>query len=89
MPDADLYRAAQTGSILQPEVLVQQAARMLHHERIRALAIEFAAQWLEIREFDQHEGKNERMFPTFVAAARPCTRNRSVSSKTSFAPTEP
>ncbi len=66
MPDAELFRVAATGSIREPDVLVEQARRMLQHARTRTLAVEFAAQWLGIREFDQYEGKNERLFPTFT-----------------------
>ena len=66
MPDGELSRLAGTGSLRDPEVLVGQAGRMLRHARTRALAVEFAAQWLGFREFDQDQGKNERLFPTFV-----------------------
>ena len=66
MPDGELFRFAATGSLRDPEVLAGQAGRMLKHERVRALALEFAAQWLGFREFDQDHGKNERLFPTFA-----------------------
>ena len=66
MPDDELFRLAATGSIRDPEVLVRQAGRMLRDSRTRALAVEFAAQWLGFREFDQNQGKNERLFPTFA-----------------------
>ena len=65
-PDDELFRLAATGSIRDPEVLVRQAGRMLGDDRTRALAVEFAAQWLGFREFDQDQGKNERLFPTFA-----------------------
>ena len=38
--------------------------------RARGLATEFACQWLEIRDFDTHDEKSERHFPTF-AQVRP------------------
>jgi len=66
MPDRELFRRAATGSLRAPEVLAGQAGRMLRHARTRALAVEFAAQWLGFREFDQDRGKNERLFPTFA-----------------------
>ena len=66
MPDVELFRLAATGAIRDPEVLVRQVGRMLKHDRARALAVEFAAQWLGFREFDQDQGKNERLFPTFA-----------------------
>lgn len=65
MPDGELFRLAATGSLRDPEVLAGQAGRMLEHARVRALALEFAAQWLGFREFDRNQGKNERLFPTF------------------------
>ncbi|MCA9270431.1 MAG: DUF1588 domain-containing protein, partial [Planctomycetales bacterium] len=40
-------------------------ARMLKDERVRALAIEFGAQWIHVRGFDAMQEKNERLFPTF------------------------
>ncbi|MCY3759093.1 MAG: DUF1592 domain-containing protein, partial [Acidobacteria bacterium] len=66
MPDRELFRRAATGSLRDPEVLAGQAGRMLGHARTRALAVEFAAQWLGFREFDRDQGKNERLFPTFA-----------------------
>lgn len=66
MPDGELFRLASSGSLRDPEVLAGQAGRMLEHGRVRALALEFAAQWLGFREFDQDQGKNERLFPTFT-----------------------
>ena len=67
MPDANLRRVAARGTIKNPEVLTEQTKRMLRNTRVGALAIEFAAQWLGFREFDQHEGINEDRFPEFAA----------------------
>ena len=66
MPDGELFRLAGRGSLRDPELLSGQAGRMLKHARTRALAVEFAAQWLGFREFDQDQGKNEGLFPTFA-----------------------
>ena len=66
MPDGELFRLAAAGSLRDPEVLAGQAGRMLEHARVRALALEFAAQWLGFREFDRDQGKNDRLFPTFA-----------------------
>jgi hypothetical protein len=43
---------------------------MLSDPRARALAIEFAGQWLQFRAFDQYEGKSESRFPEFTADLR-------------------
>ena len=67
MPDAELRELAAQGRLHNPEVLADQARRMLHDERARALATEFACQWLDIREFDQHNEKSEQVFPEFAA----------------------
>ena len=67
MPDAKLRQVAARGTIKEPEVLLEQTTRMLRDARGRALAIEFAAQWLGFREFNLHEGINEERFPEFAA----------------------
>jgi len=67
MPDAELRHVAARGMIKSPQVLTGQTRRMLRDSRIRALAIEFAAQWMGFREFDRYEGVNETQFPEFTA----------------------
>ncbi len=70
MPDDELRRVAGEGRLHDPDVLVAQARRMVRDDRVRGLATEFACQWLEIRDFDTHDEKSERHFPTF-AKVRP------------------
>jgi Protein of unknown function (DUF1592)/Protein of unknown function (DUF1588)/Protein of unknown function (DUF1585) len=65
MPDAELLRVAGEGRLKDPSVLAAQALRMIGDGRAKALAIEFACQWLEIRDFDKLDEKSERHFPTF------------------------
>jgi hypothetical protein len=65
-PDAELRRVAAAGQLRDSETLRTQTRRMLQDDRVRRLAIEFACQWLHIRDFDQLEEKSERHFPTFV-----------------------
>jgi hypothetical protein len=48
-------------------VLAAQARRLIRDDRARALATEFACQWLEIRDFDRLDEKSERHFPTFAS----------------------
>lgn len=69
-PDNELRQLATTGQLHNPKVLSAQIRRMLQEERIRALAIEFGAQWLHVRGFDTLNEKNERLFPTFDANLR-------------------
>lgn len=65
-PDAELRRAAAAHELRDPDTLMAQARRMLHDPRVRRLAIEFACQWLHIRDFDQVEEKSPRHFPEFA-----------------------
>ena len=67
VPDEELRQAAVTGSLCDPQVLAQQTRRMLQDPRSRGLAIEFGTQWMEVRSFDQFQGKDEELFPTFNA----------------------
>ena len=67
MPDLELRRLAAEGKLHVPEVLAGQVRRMLADSRARALATEFACQWLEIRGFDRHNEKSEQAFPEFAA----------------------
>src|SRR4030095_13265594 len=64
-PDAYWSPAAAAGRLHEPETLVAQTRRMLGDARMRRMAIEFACQWLHIRDFDNLDEKSERHFPTF------------------------
>jgi hypothetical protein len=65
-PDAELSRLAASGELLDTDVLLQQTDRMLRDDRVRRLAIEFACQWLHVRQFDELAEKNEQYFPEFA-----------------------
>lgn len=67
MPDAELRDAAAKGVLHKPEVLAQQARRMIKDPKIRRLSTEFACQWLHIYEFDTLDEKSERHFPDFAS----------------------
>ena len=66
LPDDPLRDAARSGQLQDPKVVAAQAARMLDDPRIRGLATEFAAQWIGIRGFDEHDEKNEKLYPEFA-----------------------
>jgi len=66
MPDDELRQLADQGKLHEPEVLASQMKRMLKDERVRALATEFGCQWLDIRGFDVHNEKSEKVFPEFA-----------------------
>ena len=66
MPDAELRRLALAGKLTDRGVLVEQVRRMLDNPRTRRLAIQFACQWLHVRDFDQNDDKNEKLYPEFA-----------------------
>ena len=49
MPDEELMQAASDGRLLEPDVLKQQALRMLKDVKSDALVENFAGQWLQLR----------------------------------------
>ncbi|NIP92900.1 MAG: DUF1592 domain-containing protein [Akkermansiaceae bacterium] len=65
-PDPELRQAAASGTLTESQNLLAHARRLLQDERARRLAIEFACQWLHIRGFDQHDEKNEKLYPEFA-----------------------
>jgi len=77
-PDAELRNLAAAGKLHDPSVLAAQARRMLKDQRVRAMAIEFGSQWLQVRGFDQMQDKNERLFPTFDAELRKAINEETV-----------
>lgn len=67
LPDDELRQVAESGQLTDDTVLLAQTERMLRDARIRRLAIQFACQWLHLRDFDQNDDKNESLFPEFAA----------------------
>ena len=65
-PDKELTLAASKKSLTESKTLRAHAHRLLQGRHTRRLAIEFACQWLHIRNFDQHDGKNESLYPEFA-----------------------
>ena len=70
MPDAELRRAADDGSLLQPAVLAGQTRRLLRDPKARALAEEFAGQWLKFNGFDAQSTVDEKKYPEFTPELR-------------------
>ena len=66
-PDAELREMADKSLLGRDELLMQQARRMLKDPKTRRLAIQFACQWLHIRNFDRDVEKNEKVYPRFVS----------------------
>ena len=65
LPDAELLAHAAAGELHRPEVLVRQARRMLRDDRVRGLAVEFGASWLNFRRFEEHNAVDRERFPVF------------------------
>jgi hypothetical protein len=65
VPDEELRALAAAGRLHEPAVLAEQARRMLKDDRVRALAIEFGAQWIHVRGFDEFKEKSETLYPGF------------------------
>ena len=70
-PDPLLLEQAVGDELLQDAVLHNQMVRMLQDQRVRRLAIQFACQWLHLRNFDQNDDKNETLYPQFADLRRP------------------
>jgi hypothetical protein len=66
MPDAELLAHAAAMDLHQPKILVAQARRMLRDGRSRALAEQFAGNWLEFRRFEEANTVDRSRFPSFT-----------------------
>lgn len=60
LPDAELRRAADTGTLRRPEVLEAQVRRMLASPKADALIENFAGQWLELRKLESLRPDREK-----------------------------
>jgi hypothetical protein len=65
MPDEQLLTAAARGELRSADSLRTQVRRMLSDDRIRALATEFGGNWLEFRNFENHNSVDRERFPEF------------------------
>ena len=69
MPDDELLRLASQGALHRADVLEAQVKRMLLDRRSRALAEQFASQWLETRKLASF-APDPKLFPDFDAALK-------------------
>ena len=65
-PDEELTDEAVSSKLSSAEQIRLQTRRMLADPRTRRLAIQFACQWLHLRNFDQNDEKNEKLYPEFA-----------------------
>ncbi|HEX3135804.1 MAG TPA: DUF1592 domain-containing protein [Planctomycetota bacterium] len=68
-PDAELMKLASENRLQDPAILEAQARRMLKDPRSRALAENFAGQWLQLRTLSDHQADAKR-FPQFTPTLR-------------------
>jgi mono/diheme cytochrome c family protein len=64
MPDAELRRVADAGTLRNPAVLTAQVRRMLRDPKSHALAEQFGGQWLQFRALESITRDRDR-FPEF------------------------
>lgn len=69
-PDARLTQAAMDNSLLKKETLAAEVQRLLRDARARALADEFAGQWLSFNGFAKHSTVDGGKFPEFTPELR-------------------
>jgi hypothetical protein len=65
IPDEELFQAAASGKLLEPEVLRAQVRRMLKDPKARALGERFALQWLELEPLGRTVKPDAKKFPEF------------------------
>jgi hypothetical protein len=70
VPDARLTQTAVDGSLLKKETLAAEVQRLLRDPRARALADEFAGQWLSFNGFSKHSTVDGGKFPEFTPELR-------------------
>jgi cytochrome c553 len=68
-PDAELLKLAAEDRLRDPAIIEQQARRMLRDPRGRALAENFAGQWLQLRNLADHQ-PDAKTFPQFTPTLR-------------------
>ncbi len=64
-PDEALLQSAVSGELHQTEVLLAHTRRMLADSRVRGLATEFLANWLDFRRFEEHNSVDRARFTSF------------------------
>jgi mono/diheme cytochrome c family protein len=69
IPDDELLDAAVRGQLKDPTLLAHQVRRMIADPRSKALSLNFAGQWLRLRNLPA-QVPNERLFPDFGDSLR-------------------
>lgn len=77
LPDDELWHTAEDGSLLQPEVLSQQLARLMADDRTRATMAELFTDWLRLEDLpalDAHAG--DPVYAAFAGGDLPSSELR-------------
>lgn len=69
IPDDELIKLATAGKLSQPDVLREQAERMLKHPKSRQFTENFCGQWLGLRDID-FTAPDHRLYPEFDEALK-------------------
>ena len=77
MPDEELFDLAAQDRLRDIDVLRSQVARLLGHEKSRALVENFAGQWLQIRNLERVT-PDASLFPEFDEALREAMREETL-----------
>jgi len=71
MPDEELFRIADSGTLQRDDVLEQQVRRMLEDPKSSSLIDDFASQWLALRKlFTEEVSPDTELFPEFTGRLR-------------------
>jgi hypothetical protein len=73
MPDEELFRLADDDRLIDDQVLAQQVDRMLQDEKSQSLVVNFAGQWLELRNLAKMAPAAET-YPSFNEELRAAMR---------------
>jgi len=79
MPDDELDKLADSGHLLEPKVLEAQVRRMLKDPKSRALAEDFAGQWLRVGSLAELAEPDRRLFPEFTPELRDAMTEETIS----------
>jgi hypothetical protein len=77
MPDAELFDAAEKGTLRDPAVCEAQVRRMLKDPKARSLAENFAIQWLQLRRLET-QAPDPKRFPAWDEKLRAAMHDEAV-----------
>ncbi|WP_165603675.1 DUF1592 domain-containing protein [Planctopirus hydrillae] len=82
LPDDELLQLAESGQLLQDDVLKAQVRRMLADPRVRGLGENFGMQWLGLSQFGETTRPDAKLFPEFDRDLLEAMRQESIETLT-------